>query len=265
MELTNENYYSKEANEAYMSVHQYLSFAGHLGIFGCESKALAELKGEWTQETTLPMLVGSYVDCYFEGTLEEFKKEHPDLFTQKGELKAPYKRAEKMIARCERDPLFMQTMSGEKQKIMTGYLFGTEWKIKMDSYIPDVAITDLKTSSEIHKSWKVLDYGRVGFIDYFGYTIQGAIYQKIVEINTGKKLPFYISVVTKEDEPEIAVVNVDQATLDHALNEVEMNMPSVLGVKNGEYPPTRCEHCDYCKSTKVLKAPISMDDLFWGE
>ena len=263
--VTKENYYDAETDKRFMSVHQYLDFCGYLGVTGCESRAMARLKGEFSEEPTLPMLVGSYVDSYFEGTLDEFKKEHPDCFTQKGELKAPYKRAEKMIARCEEDELFMQTMSGEKQKIMTAYLFGCEWKIKMDSYLDGIAIVDLKTSTDIHRSWKVLDYGRVGFIDYFGYTIQGAIYQKVVEINTGKKLPFYISVVTKEDEPEIEVINIDQATLDHALNTVEMNMPSVLAVKNGEVEPIRCEHCDYCKRTKKLKAPISMDQLFWGE
>lgn len=261
-ELTAENYYSDEANRRYMSVHQYLDFVGYMGVHGCEERALKRLNGEYSEETTLAQLVGSYVDAHFEGTLEQFKKEHPDCFTQKGELKAPYKRAEKMIARCEQDEFFMQTMSGEKQRIMTGYLFGCDWKIKMDSYIPGVAIVDLKTSSEIHKAWNVRDFGKVSFVEYWGYTIQGAIYQKIVEINTGKKLPFFISVVTKEDSPEIAVVGIDQMTLDHALNEVQMNMETLLQVKNGEVEPTRCEHCDYCKATKKITAPIPMNELF---
>lgn len=260
--LTNENYYSDEANERYMSVHQYLDFCGHMGVKGCEERALKRLHGEYSEETTLAQLVGSYVDAYFEGTLPEFKEAHPECFTQKGELKAPYKQAEKMIARCEEDEFFMQTMSGEKQKIMTAYLFGCEWKIKIDSYIPGVAIVDLKTSADIHRAWNVRDFGKVSFIEYWGYTIQGAIYQKVVEINTGKKLPFFISVVTKEDSPELAVVGIDQMTLDHALNEVAMNMEMLLQVKSGEVPPTRCESCDYCKATKKLTAPISMNELF---
>lgn len=263
--LTADNYYSKEADKHYMSVHQYLDFVGHFGVSGCEARAIATLNGEYEKETTLAMLVGSYVDSYFEGTLDKFKAEHPDCFTQKGELKAPYKRAEKMIARCERDELFMQTMSGEKQKIMTGYLFGCEWKIKMDSYIPHDAIVDLKTSADIHKAWKVADYGTCSFVEYWSYTLQLAIYQKIVEINTGEKLPCYISVVTKEDTPEIAVINIDQQRMNHLLNEIEMNMPSVLAVKNGEAEPIRCEHCDYCKATKVLTGPISEEELYWSE
>ena len=263
--LTNENYYSVEADKHYMSVHQYLDFVGHMGVTGCEEKAMAKLNGDYVQETTKAMLIGSYVDSYFEGTLDDFKFQHPEIFTQKGELKAEYKQAEKMISRCLKDDYFMSTMSGEKQVIMTGYLFGCDWKIKMDSYIPGKAIVDLKTSANIHKTWKVKDYGYVSFVEYWGYTLQLAVYQKIVEINTGKKLPCYISVVTKEDEPEICVVYVDQMTLDHALNEIEMNMPSVLAVKNGESEPIRCESCDWCKRTAVLTGPINHNDLIMGD
>lgn len=260
-ELTNENYYSDEANKAYMSVHQFLDFVGYLGIVGCEKRALARINGEYNEEPTKAMLVGSYVDAYFEGTLPEFKLKHPEIFTQKGTLKADFKMAEKMIERCEKDEFFMKMLSGEKQRIFTGYLFGCEWKCKLDSYIKDVAIVDLKTSANIHKSWNVADYGNCSFVEYWGYTVQMAVYQKIVEIETGKKLPCYIAVVTKEDEPEIEVINIDQMTLDHALNYVEMNMESILMVKNGEVEPTECCKCDYCKSQKVLTKAISMQDL----
>ena len=40
--LTNENYYSVEADKHYMSVHQYLDFVGHMGVTGCEEKAIAK-------------------------------------------------------------------------------------------------------------------------------------------------------------------------------------------------------------------------------
>lgn len=263
--LTQENYHSLEADREYMSVHQYLDFAGHMGVRGCEAHAMAKLYGGFEDETTKAMLVGSYVDSYFEGTLDEFLKLHPECFTQKKELRSEYKLANKMIDRCESDEYFMSTMSGEHQVIMTGFLFGCDWKIKIDSYIPGKAIVDLKTSANIHKAWKVEDYGWVSFVEYWGYTIQLAIYQKIVEINTGKKLPCYISVVTKEDSPEIKVIYVDQMVLDHALNEVEMNMPAVLAVKNGEVEPLRCEQCDYCRSTEVLSGPVRMEDLINGE
>lgn len=259
--LTADNYYSQEADKEYMSVHQYLDFVGHMGVYGCEERAMARLNGEWTEETSDAMLVGSYVDSWFEGTLDRFKAEHPEVFTQKGELKSQFKRAERMIARCEKDELFMKFMSGEKQKIFTGELFGCEWKCKLDSYIPGKCIVDLKTSANIHKAWKVLDYGWASFVEYWGYTLQLAVYQKIVEINTGEHLPCYIAVVTKEDEPEIEIVEIDDFTLQNALNEIKMNMPSVLAVKNGDAKPIRCNKCDYCKSTKKLVNPINYRDL----
>ena len=160
MVLTAENYYSKEANKEYMSVSQYKDFAGTYGKMACEFSAVEKLEERWEQKKTTPLLVGSYVDSYFEGTLEEFKKENPEIFTQKGELKANYKQAERIIARMERDPLFMQYMSGEKQVIMTGELFGAEWKIKIDSFVRGIAITDLKVMASITKLEWVKDISR---------------------------------------------------------------------------------------------------------
>lgn len=245
-----------------MSVHQYLDFESHMGVSGCEYRAMAALNGDYEKPKTTAMMVGSYVDSYYEGTLDEFKKENPDIFTQKGELKAAYKQAEKMIERSLRDKKFQAFMSGDKQVIMTGYLFGCDWKIKMDSYIPHKAIVDLKTSSDnLHKAWKVQDYGYANCAEYWGYTLQMAVYQKIVEINTGEKLPCILAFITKEDSPELKLCYIDQTSLDHALNEVEMNMPSVLMVKNGEVEPIPCGKCDYCKDTLPIEEVINIADL----
>lgn len=263
MILTSDNYHSLQAEKEYMSVHQYLDFVGHMGVRGCEARAVAKLKGEWKDKITKSMLVGSFVDSYFEGTLDSFLKENQECFlkTRPSELKAEYRKANTMINRCLKDEYFMSTMSGEKQVIMTGFLFGCEWKIKIDSYLPGKAIVDLKTTNKLDKTWKVEDYGNVSFVEYWGYILQLAIYQKIVEINTGKKLPCYISAVTKEEIPDIRVVYVDQMSLDNALNEIEMNMSSVLMVKNGEVEPIRCEKCDYCKATRKLSGAIDYRDL----
>ena len=259
--LTADNYYSQEADERYMSVHQYLDFVGHMGVQGCEKRAMAALRREYVKEKSTAMMVGSYVDSYFEGTLEQFKKENPDIFTQKGELKASYKQAEKMIARAERDEKFMAYMSGEKQVIKTGYLFGCDWKIKIDSFIPGRAIIDLKTTSDLHRAWRVQDYGYASVAEYWGYTIQMAVYQRIVEIDTGDKLPCILAFITKEDSPELKLCYIDQVTLDHSLNEVEMNMGSVLMVKNGEVEPIPCGKCDYCKATEPIEEVINIADL----
>lgn len=267
MELSAQNYYSSEANKEFMSVSQLKSFAGSFGRQGCEFQAMEELAGRWKEEPSTAMMVGSYVDSFFEGTLEQFMEENLDMFTQKGELKAPFKQAEEIIKRVQRDEYFMKFLSGEKQKIMTGELFGANWKIKMDSYIPDVAIVDLKVVKAVDGKdalhW-VRDVGYVPWYIYWGYDIQGAVYQKIVELNTGKKLPFYLAAVSKENKPSIRIIQIMQHELDEALSFVETNLPRVLRVKNGEAEPDRCELCDCCRETRVLSKPICSADLMIG-
>ena len=264
MVLTADNYYSDEANRQYMSVSQFKDFNGTYGRIGCEFAAMEKLAGRWNPEPSTALMVGSYVDSYIEGTLDDFKSRHPDIFTAKGELKAPYKKAEEIIARIERDKYFMKYLSGEKQTIMTAELLGCKWKIKMDSYIPGIAIVDLKVMSSITDLKWVKDIGYLDFVRYWNYDIQGAIYQKIVEINTGKKLPFFIAAVTKEIEPDIRIIQVTQNYLDEALLIVESNINRVLRVKNGEVEPDRCELCDCCRHNRVLKSPISIMDLTCG-
>lgn len=53
----------------------------------------------------------------------------------------------------------MQCMSGEKQVIMTAEIFGIPWKIKIDSYLKDIVITDLKIVESIKKMKWVRDLG----------------------------------------------------------------------------------------------------------
>lgn len=256
MILTAENYFSKEASQEYLSVSQYKDFCGTLGKKACEEEALAKVNGEWGDEKTTALLVGSYVDAHFEGTLNTFKAQVPEIFTKSGELKAEYKRANEIINRIERDALFMKYMSGQKQVIMEAELFGAKWKIKIDSFHPDVCIVDLKTMKSLKDSEYTKDFGHMNFIRYWGYDIQAAVYQKVVEINTGKKLPFYIAAASKEKEPDIELIQLEQTLMDEALASVEVNVPKILALKKGEIEPIRCGMCDWCKFTKVLTGPI---------
>ena len=74
MVLTAENYYSQEANEEYMSVSQFKDFCGTYGKMPCEFTAMEKLKGRWEEPKSKALMVGSYVDSYFEGTLDKFKE-----------------------------------------------------------------------------------------------------------------------------------------------------------------------------------------------
>ena len=136
--LNSDNYFDRENQVKYMSVSQFKAFEK------CEAAALAEIMGDYEREKTTPLLVGSYVDAYFEGKLDLFKENNPQLFKRNGELKSEYIQADQIIQRIEKDPLFMFFMNGEKQVIMTGEIEGIPIKIKIDSYHPGKLIDDLK-------------------------------------------------------------------------------------------------------------------------
>ena len=234
--LTNSKYHSLEMNKKYFSVSQYKDF------LQCEAMAMAKINGTYKTQTTTAFLVGSYVDAYFEGTLEELKKEYYSaIYTKQNTLRADFKKAEEIITRVEKDPLFMKFMSGEKQKIFTAEMFGVPWKIKIDSYHEGICIVDLK----VVRNLKTLPIWR--------YDIQGAVYQQIEHLNTGSRLPFYLAVATKEDTTDLDIFQITQDSLDFALAEVEGNMPRFIAVKNGEEEPIRCGECNYCKATKSAR------------
>lgn len=233
--LTESNYYSSESDKAYMSVSQYKSF------MSCEARTMAKLNGEYEEEKNSALLFGSYVDSAIEGTLEQFKAENPQIFKKNGEPYAEYVKAEELIRLIKENDLFMKFLGGEKQVILTFELFGVWWKIKMDSFVRGICITDLK----IMKDTKSIPKWR--------YDTQGIIYQKGVELNDLGKLPFYLAVATKEDIPDLNIFQIPQSTLDLALMEVEENLPHIMEVKSGKIAPTRCEKCDYCKKTRQVR------------
>ncbi len=261
IELNSSNYHSSDARREYMSASRYKDFAGSLGIFPCEACALAKDMGEWHEGPSEAMKVSSYVDAHFSGSLDVFKSKNPDIFTQKGELKAGYKHAETIIKRIEESEYLMKCLSGEKQVIMTAEFFGAKWSIMIDSYIKDCAIVDLKVMANINKAHWVKDYGQMSFIQYYGYVAQAAIYQRVVEINTGKRLPFIFAVASKEDEPDIAAVGVTDQDLNDELVAIERNMARIMEIKAGTVAPDRCERCAYCRKTKVITGPVHFSEL----
>lgn len=261
MILTTDNYFSPEAAQEYFSVSQFKDFTGTYGMRGCEAMALAKIRGEWKPEPTPALLVGSFVDAHFEGTLDVFRAQHPEIFTKSGELKAEYRQAEEIIARVEQDPYWMQYMSGEKQVILTCEIFGVKWKVKIDSLLRGRCITDLKVMKSIFDSFWVKDLGYISFVEYWGYNVQAAIYQKAVESNTGEKLPFFIAAATKEKFPDHDIIGFQQKDLDDTLTQVFTNVGRINDLKLGKVEADRCGVCDYCRATKVVTRPIHFSEL----
>lgn len=256
MKLTQRNYFSKKANKEFMSVSQFKSFSK------CENSALAEIKGKYKREKTTALLVGSYVDSYFEGTLNKFKKENPEIFKKDGTLKADYIQAEAIIQRILKDKLFTKYLSGEKQVIMTGEICGVPVKIKIDSYFPGEKIVDLKIMKDFDSVYDGESGSQVWF-EAWGYDLQGAVYQEIVRQNTGLKLPFYLAAATKEKVTDIDIVHLPQEMLDFALERFKQDVERFDAIKKGIIKPERCEKCEYCKISKVLKEPTEADEYYF--
>ena len=270
-QLTEQNYYSREADMAYVSVSQYKNFYGHnLGSRGCELYGMAKIKGLIQEEITTALLVGGYVDAYFEGTLPTFAAQHPEIFSTRGktagELKSEYKQASAMIDRAMKDDLFTRYMSGDKQVIMTGQIEGIPFKIKIDS-TDGRRITDLKTVKDIHETYYVKDSGeRVSFVEWWNYALQLSCYQEIYRQNTGNTLPCYIAAISKDKtgttpHPRIAVIEIPELIMQERLEEVKRNIVHIQELKDGLYEPIPCGLCDFCADTLPLDKVISSGQL----
>ena len=258
MELNNENYFSPEANLEYMSASQFKDF------MKCEKDAIAKIIGETVEEPSKAMLVGSYVDAYFSGEMDEFKVNNPQIFKKDGTLLKDFEKANEIIAAIESDELLMQYLNGKHQVIMTGEINGVKFKIKVDSLLPN-CIVDQKIMSSIQELIWVEKDGRnvkVDFVEAFGYDIQGAIYQEIVRQNTGKKLPFVLAVTTKEENPDKALIEIDQYYLDKALKLVQELAPHYDLVKQGVVKPVGCGKCPSCRIGLKVTGIVSYETLF---
>lgn len=263
MKLNDDNYYSPEANWQYMSTSQLKAFRK------CEAAAMAELRGEWARKPSTALLVGSYVDAYFSGELKQFKAKNPGIYKRDGTLKAEFQQAQDIAERLERDELARMLLSGGHQVIKTGQINGVWFKAKYDSLLeeeqvdaicerfPEVRnlvpfgggiIVDLKCMRDFEPIWDDAVQEKISFATFWGYDIQGAIYQKL----DNRHAPFAIVGATKEPETNIEAFHIPDEDLAFAMLEVEALAPRYAAIKRGEITPVGCGKCDYCRSHKKL-------------
>ena len=282
MKLTNKNYYGKTANQEYFSVSQFKDFAK------CEAMAMAKLKGEYEQPKTQALLLGSFVDEMLTGTKKSQNKfiveNRSEIFQKSSKLNKysdeelvvlfndyslkifcndnkPYAdivQALDTIEKIKKQPLMMKHFKSKHQVIMTGEIAGVPFKIKMDNYKPGEFISDGKYMSSL-RSPNLFE----PMVKYWGYDKQGAVYQEIVYQNTGKRLPFYLDIATKEKPAHLGVAEINQYDLDEALETVKALAPRYQAIKNGEIEPERCDEydCNYCTETNIITEPIDSNYL----
>lgn len=251
-ELTETNYFSPEMDMKYFGHTQFNDF------MQCEARALATCKGDYTFPMTDALLAGQYVDAVLTGSVGNVLGQHPEMLKRDGTLKAAFAGAERAVNRARRDDMFMKYINGAKQEIMTGKLFGYDWKIKVDAYHEGKAIVDLKCMKDFEPKY-VDGMGKVSFVEAWGYDYQAAIYQSIVKDVTGERLPFIIAGVTKQDPSDIGLFQIPQTMIDSALKVIENNIDRFAGIKAGEIEPRRCGHCAYCRESKVLDRVVTIE------
>lgn len=249
--LTENNYYKNDNNWKYMSVSQFKDF------MNCEAKAMAKLNRVIPEENTEAFLVGNYVHSAFESQVahEEFLTNHEsDMLTKTGKTRAPFIQAKKMVTRLKEDDFFYNLYQGDKEVIITGELFGTEWKGKIDCLnVEKGYFVDLKTTVDIGKRYFSPRYRKwVSFVEEYGYVLQMAIYQSLLEDKYNKEFNPYIYAVSKQDPPNVQAIDFLNARFVHELEYVEQNIEHILKVKFGEEIPKPCGSCDYCRANKVI-------------
>lgn len=257
--LTADNYHGLVMNNLYWSASLVKSF------WDCPARTMAELRGDYERPKTEALMVGSYVDAAFESknALNRFKNEHPELYKRDGSLKAEYVKAEAMVKRAQEDPVFMDYMRGRKQVIKAGKLFGVPFKAKFDvlhvnGKVPrdQWRIVDLKTVKDFKPVYKP-EQGRLNFADAWNWPLQMAIYQAL----DGRHLPCYLAVITKEDPPDIGVFQISQERMDMEMELLTEKMEYFKAIRAGIVEPERCENCAYCRATRKLYKPRTLEEL----
>ena len=261
MDLNKKNYYSNEADWQYMSVSQFKDF------IKCEAAALAKLKEEWAPTSNpIALLVGNYVHSYFESSkahTEFINENYASIYKKNGSERAEFIQAIDMIEALEYDDFFNFVYRGEKEVILTGELFGANWKARIDCFNFEKGyFVDLKTTRSLsQRYWSERYGGYVSFAEEYGYITQMYVYKQLLEQKFHKEIVPYIFAVTKETPPNIAAIEIHHTRYEFERYTIEEKLPHILRVKMGEEAPTQCGKCEYCRKNKKLNGFIEIADL----
>ena len=243
-----------------------MSFSVFRDFEQCEAATLAKLKGDWEPTSNPePLLVGNYVHSYFESpeAHQEFVEANKSEMIStrgktKGQLKSSYKVADDMIKALSEDDFFNYVyMPGDKEVIVTGELFGRQWKGKIDSLCLDRGyFCDLKTVDDFHKGhWNPELRQKINFVEDRGYHMQAAIYQELIRQTFDVDCQPYIFGVSKQPIPDKIAISFDgdgQFLMQSALEKIKADQDRFWRVLMGEEKPKTCGKCEYCRQGKQL-------------
>nr|WP_087721303.1 PD-(D/E)XK nuclease-like domain-containing protein [Companilactobacillus bobalius] len=259
--LNKKTYYNISTDRYYQSPTFFKKF------LSCEAEAFAELQLNYKPDSdSTPLIVGNYLHSYFESSKahQAFIDQHKsDIVTRSGTLRAPYQQAETMIDTLSSDKMFKKLYKGRKEVIVRGKINDIDWKGKIDCLnLERGYFIDLKTTRDINKKyWNNDEHSWESFVAAYNYQLQMYVYQQLIYQQYGVMCVPYIVAVTKEKVPAKAIISISDERLQEAEYQIDGVQEHIEDVRNGIVKPTRCEHCDYCKSTAILNDIVDMDDL----
>lgn len=277
--LTPDNYYTPEADQAYMSCSQYSTFVGVAEDTPCPARAMAKILGKFTEKPRDAFLYGNYFHTALESEQAhaEFCEAHAeDIFiikektVQRATKNSPavketvvsgkyasYLQLDNCLRVIRSDASFQKLLEalGENEVILSGEIFNVPWRIRCDKIISGShIIVDWKTCAsltQMHYSPAKKD--RVTFVEHYGYLMRAAVYMEIYRQNFGVKPAFVLGCVTKQEDPAKGIYVIhpesDEAVLRYEMDKIKENLPRIMPIKNRESAPRRCGDCEYCRKT----------------
>lgn len=253
MQLTNENYFSIEANKEFMSVSQYKNF------MECEAKALNDLEiGD--ENAKEAFLEGKLFEAIVTGSGDLFIAKHYDELIAKtgktaGELKANFKKVSISAEKFLSQKFFVDIINKcEKQVIFTGEIEGVKTKCALDLFDnKTISIYDIKCMADFKEQWSKKEKKYVPWYYNYNYVLQLAIYKEIVRQNIGEVKEVGLLAASKESSPDVEALSFSNELLNLELENFKLNVKRFDDIKKHKISPKYCGECDYCKSIKEIK------------
>lgn len=262
MKITNENYFSLEAQREYSTNSQRTTF------IDCPAQWKAYIDGKFKPVHKIYYDHGTYVDLALTEPAHVFKQWKEDnrhlIIGKYGRFKA-YDNLDLAIQIVRDEPLMMKYLKGDGQCIIVLDDFhGCKIKMKLDCLnLIEGFLTDLKTTMSLHKLvWMESQEGKnmkVPFYDAYDYWTQLALYREGVWIKHGVDVKVFLAVIEKEYPFDRDVF--DMTVEDHLELCVENTIPvfqEMQRIKDDDMDPDELRHCgvcEYCAETKSLIEP----------
>lgn len=163
----------------------------------------------------------------------------------KWQYNSTYYKLQKCVSKAQSDKTFMLMLENTHRELEAfKTINGVECKGKADAInYEHNYIFDIKTTADLSDKY-VKGVGFVPSWQLYEYDRQMAMYRLLF----GEDFTCYLGIITKENIPQTAIVELKEDTLKFATEKLILDIDKVLMYRKGENLH-RCGHCDYCKET----------------